>query len=124
MLAGTAGNNTWSICVTIRDLSERSDDPLGVDWGLVFDVACQINQPPQSLGCTYRALTAPVAISAKRRQALVPSQRGGCLLQAGDAELEMRTDLEALPRLTFRVERELTTFPSTVRWSYGVRYQR
>jgi hypothetical protein len=124
MLSGSEGTNTWSICVTIRDLADESDDTLGVDWGLVFDVACQLSQRPKWLGCTYQALTAPIAISSKRQQAIVPSKGGGCLLQARNALLEMNTDIGPLPQLTFRVEPESITLPAAVRWSYGVRYQR
>jgi hypothetical protein len=124
MLAGSTHENTWSICVTIRDSSDRSDDHLGSDWGLVFDVACPISYPPKWLGSTYRALTAPVAISAKQRRAIVPSTGGGCLLEARDAALEMQTDIGPLPQLTCRVERESMSFPATIRWSYCLRHQR
>jgi hypothetical protein len=138
MLVGAGRGGHWSMCVAVRDRQCRPHDvdirPTRLlldgaelyeltDTELVFDVACRVSHRPIWLGSSYRALTAPVALSEKWQCACVPTYGSGCVIEPDKAQLEMDTASSALPILRCTATTfEKMEFPATVRWRYSVRW--
>jgi hypothetical protein len=138
MLVGAGKSGHWSMCVAVRDRQCRPhQDKIpptrllldGVeledltDTELVFDVACRVSHPPNRLGSSYWALTAPVALSEKWQSACVPTYGSACVIEPDKARLEMDTVSSAVPILRCTAgTSELAEFPATVRWRYSVRW--
>jgi hypothetical protein len=138
MLVGAGKSGHWSMCVAVRDrqcrplevkppptrlLLDGAESGEPTDTELVFDVACRVSHPPDWLGSSYWALTAPVALSEKWQCACVPTYGSGCVVEPDKAQLEMDTISSALPILRCTATTsEKIEFPATVRWRYALRW--